>query len=68
MTSRKFRQFSTPTSPIIIFITKDMVLLSQNPWHPPPKTMKSFMDDPCPTKKVVKNVCVTSFTDECVKL
>ena len=37
MTSRNFEQFLTPTPPIVTrFITKALVLSSQNPWPPPP--------------------------------
>ena len=36
MTSRKFRQFLTPTPIVTRFITKASVLLSQNPWPPSP--------------------------------
>ncbi len=39
--------FDTPHPIVMLFITKALVLLSQNPWHPnPPKAVTSFMDVP----------------------
>ena len=44
MSSRNLRQFLTPSLIVMRFITKALVLSSQN--HCPPKTVTSFMDDP----------------------
>ncbi len=45
--SRNFGHFLTPPAPIVtLFITNTLVLLSQNPRYPSPKTMTSFMYDP----------------------
>ncbi len=47
MTSRKFGSFLKPPPPIVtLFITKALVMLSKNPWHPlPSKYVTSFMDE-----------------------
>ena len=37
---------STILDPIVSRITKALILSSQNPWPPRPKTVASFMDDP----------------------
>ncbi len=43
----QFWRFFYPTPPIVTrFITEALVLLSQNPWPFPPKTVTSFMDVP----------------------
>ena len=31
---------------VMLFVTRALVLSSQNLWPPAPKTVKSFMDDP----------------------